>query len=93
MMDKAERWAEEARWLEEVGQSLSSLPTRQLGQMAVEARPSALGEEPAKRKLCPTVGGKAPWKEFFKAGHVKKTQEVLACHSCPLRDLAVSKEH
>ena len=35
--------------------------------------PSALGEEPAKRKLCPTMGGKAPQKEFLKAGKVKKT--------------------
>ena len=43
--------------------------------MAAEARPSTLGEEPAKRKLCPTVGGKAPWKEFLKAGHVKKTRK------------------
>ena len=57
------------------GQSLSSLPTRQLAQMAVEARPSALGEEPAQRKLCPTVGGKAPRKEFLKAGKVKKTRK------------------
>ena len=62
-------------WLEEVGQSLSSLPTRQLAQMAAEAGPSALGEEPAQRKLHPTVGGKAPWKEFLKAGQVKKPRK------------------
>ena len=43
--------------------------------MAVEARPSALGEEPVKRKLYPTMGGKAPQKEFLKAGHVKKTRK------------------
>ena len=42
--------------------------------MAAEARPSALGEEPAQRKLQPTVGGKAPRKEFLKAGKVKKTR-------------------
>ena len=75
MLEVAKRWVEEARWLEEVGQSLLSLPTWQLAQMAVEARPSALGEEPAKRKLCPTMGGKAPQKEFLKAGHVKKTRK------------------
>ena len=63
---------EEAGRLEAVGQSPSSLPTQQLAQMAVEARPSALGEEPAQRKLHPTVGGKAPQKEFLKAGKVKK---------------------
>ena len=75
MVEEAERWVEEARWLEEVGKSLSSSPTQQLAQMAVEARPSVLGEEPAKRKLCPTMGGKAPQKEFLKAGKVKKTRK------------------
>ena len=74
-LDKAERWVEEARWLEEVGQSPSSLPTQQLAQMAAEAGPSASGEEPAKRKLCPTMGGKAPQKEFLKVGHVKKPRK------------------
>ena len=63
---------EEANRLAEGGQSLSSLPTQQLVQMAVEAGPSALGEEPARRKLRPTVGGKAPRKEFLKAGQVKR---------------------
>ena len=43
--------------------------------MAVEARPSVLGEEPVKRKLHPTVGGKAPQKEFLKTGKVKKTRK------------------
>ena len=43
--------------------------------MAAEARPSALGEEPVTRKLCPTVGGKAPWKEFLTARKVKKTRK------------------
>ena len=66
---------EEANRLAEVGWSPSSLPTRQLVQMAVEAGPSALGEEPAQRKLCPTIGGKAPRKEFLKAGKVKKTRK------------------
>ena len=42
---------EEANRLAEVGWSPSSLPTRQLVQMAVEAGPSASGEEPARRKL------------------------------------------
>ena len=41
--------------------------------MAVEARSSMLGrEEPARKKLQPTMGGKAPQKEFLKAGKVKK---------------------
>ena len=43
--------------------------------MAAETGPSVLGEEPAKRKLHPTMGGKAPQKEFLKAGKVKKTRK------------------
>ena len=74
-LEEMVRRVEEARWLEEVGRSPSSLLTQQLAQMATEARPSALGEEPARRKLHPTVGGKAPWKEFLKAGKVKKPRK------------------
>ena len=70
-----EKRVEEAERLGEVGRSPGSLPTKQLSQMAAEARPSTLcGEESARRKLQPTVGGKAPWKEFLKAGKVKKPQ-------------------
>ena len=75
MMEEAERQVEEASWLEEVGWLPSLLLTQQLAQMAVEARPSASGEEPAQRKLHPTIGGKAPWKEFLKTGKVKKTRK------------------
>ena len=47
-----EEWVEAAGQLEGVGRSLSSLPTQQLVQMAVEAGPSKLGkEEPVQRKL------------------------------------------
>ena len=66
---------DEARQLEDVGRSPSLLPTQQLAQMAAEAGPSASGEEPVRRKLHCTVGGKAPWKEFLKAGKVKKTRK------------------
>ena len=75
VMEEAERWVEEARWLEDVGRLLPLLLTQQLAQMAVEARPSALGEEPVRRKLHPTMGGKAPQKEFPQAGKVKKTRK------------------
>ena len=65
--------------LEGVGRSPPSLPTQQLAQMAAEAGPSKSGgEELAHKKLCPTMGGKAPQKEFLQAGKVKKKQEVLA---------------
>ena len=74
-LEEMVKWVEEAGWLEEVGQSPLSLPTQQLAQMATEAGPSASGEEPAQRKLCPTIGGKAPRKEFLKAGKVKKTRK------------------
>ena len=47
--------------------------------MAAEARPSTLGgEELARKKLQPTVGGKAPQKEFLKASKVKKTRKYLS---------------
>ena len=75
MLEEAERWVEEASQLEEVGRSLSLLLTQQLAQMAAEAGPSALGEEPAQRKLHPTIRSKAPRKEFLKAGKVKKTRK------------------
>ena len=71
-MEEMIGWVEEVNKLVEVGQSPSLLPTQELAQMAVEAGPSALGEEPAQRKLHPTIGGKAPWKEFLRAGKVKK---------------------
>ena len=44
--------------------------------MAAEAGPStSAGEEPAQRKLWPTVGGKAPQKEFLKDGIWKRPQK------------------
>ena len=74
--DKMKRRVAEAEQLDEVGRSPQLLPTQQLAQMAVEARPSTLGvKEPARKKLHPTVGGKAPRKEFQKAGVIKKTQK------------------
>ena len=78
----------EAEWLEEMGRSSQLLLTWQLAQMAAEARPSILGrEEPAKKKLQQTVGGKGPRKEFLKAGKVKKTWKyqpgtVALCTIC-----------
>ena len=75
MLEEAERQVEEARWLEDVGRSPSSLPTQQLAQMVLEAGPSASGEEPVRRKLHPTVGGKAPQKEFLTARKLKKTRK------------------
>ena len=93
MMEEAERQVEEAWQLEEVGQSPLSSPTWQLAQMAADAGPSVLGEEPAKRKLCPTMGGKPPWKEFLKAGKVKKTRKYQPGTVALLRDPAVPKEH
>ena len=76
---------EEVGQLEEVGRSLLSLPTQQLAKMAVEARPSKLGgEEPPHKKLQPTMGGKAPWKEFLQTGKVKKPRRyqlgIVALH-------------
>ena len=95
-----ERRKVEAARSEEVGRLPESSPTQQLDQMAVEARPSMLGgEEPARRKLCPTMGGKAPQKEFLKAGKVKKpwrywprTVALLEiCHFQKSTNLLISK--
>ena len=72
----------------------------ELAQMAAEAGPSTLGgEEPAQRKLRPTVGGKAPQKEFLKAGKLKKPQRhklgtVALCEICQFQknaDLLICK--
>ena len=93
MLEEAERGVEEARWLEDVGRSPLSLPTQQLAQIAAEARPSALGEEPVWRKLQPTMGGKAPPEGISPGWKSKEDQEVPAWHSCSLGDLAVPKEH
>ena len=66
----------EAEQLEGVGRLPPLLPTQQLAQMAVEVRPSMSGrEEPARKKLQSTMGGKAPQKEFIKASKVKKTRK------------------
>ena len=66
----------EAGQLEGEVRSSLSLLTLQLAQMAVEAGPSMLGkEEPVRRMLWPTVGGKTPWKEFLQAGKVKKIRK------------------
>ena len=92
-VEEAEKQVEEARWLEEVGQLPSSLPTQQLAQMAAEARPSISGEEQVKRNLHPTVGGKGPQEGIPQGRKSKEDQEVPAWHSCSLRDLAVPKEH
>ena len=84
----------EAEWLEEVGTLPGSSPTWQLAQMAVEARPSTLGrEEPAHKKFWPTVGGKAPWKEFLQVVLLKKPQKLPTRDSGFSQDLPVSKEH
>ena len=70
---KMERRKVEAEKLEEVRRLLESSPTQQLAQMAAEAGPSTLGrEEPARKKLQLTVGGKALRKKFLKAVKVKK---------------------
>ena len=75
----------EAEQLEGLGRSLSSLPTQKVAQMAVEAGPSMLGgrEEPARKKLCPTMGGKAPQEGILMGQQGQETLEVMARDSCP----------
>ena len=72
---EVERRRVEARKLEEVRRSLELSPTKQLAQMTTEAGPSmSEGEEQARKKLWPIVGGKAPRKEFLKARKLKMPQ-------------------
>ena len=74
-LGEMERRRVEAEKLEEVGRLPESLPTQQLAQMAAKAGPSMSGgEEPARKKLWPTMEGKAPRKKFLKAGKVKTGQ-------------------
>ena len=79
------RRQEEVRKLEKVGRSPELSPSQQLAQMATKAGPlTSAGEEPGQRKLWPIVGGKAPWKEFLKAGILKRPQKywlgIVALH-------------
>ena len=61
--------------IEEEGRGGEAGGSGQLVQVAVEAGPSTSGrEEPDRRKLLLTMRGKAPRKEFLKAGKVKKPQ-------------------
>ena len=83
-----------AEKLEEVGRSLESLPTWQLAQMAVEAGPSTSGrDEPVRKKLWLTVGGKAPQKEILQARKVKKPLEVPARDGDVPWDLSISEKY
>ena len=83
-----EKRVEEVERLGEVRSSPESSPTQKLAQMGGEDRPSTLGgEEPARRKLQPTMGGKAPKKEFLRAGKVKKPQKYW------LRTVALCESH
>ena len=78
MVEEAERQVEEARWLEEVGRSPSSLPTQQLAQMAAEAGPSVFGEEPAEKEASPYSGRQSPLEGIPQGWEGKEDQEVLA---------------
>ena len=46
-----------------------------VGPDSCEGQAICLGVGAAWRKLHPTIGGKAPWKELLKAGKVKKTRK------------------
>ena len=78
----------EAEQPEEAGKLQQLSPSQQLAQMTAEARPPMSGvKEPGQKKLCPTVGGKTPKKEFLTAGKLKKTQKyqlgtMVLCKIC-----------
>ena len=75
-MEEAEKQVEEARRLKDVGRSPSSSQPNSWPRWLQRPGPSMAGqEEPVRRKLQPTIRGKAPQKEFLQAGKVKKTRK------------------
>ena len=75
--DEMRRRVAEAEQLEEAGRSPQSLPSQQLAQMAAKAGPSMSGgDKPTRKKLHPTMGGKAPRKEFLTAGKLKRPKST-----------------
>ena len=88
-----ERTVEEAEKLGEVGSLPESSPTWQLAQMAVEARPSMSGrEELARRKLWPTMGGKAS-RRNSSGLKSEEAPKVLTGDSAFLWDPSISEKH
>ena len=72
---EVEQRREELKKLEWVGRFPEASLTRQLAEMAAKVGPlTSAGEEPAQKKLQLIMGGKAPKKEFLKAGQLKKPQ-------------------
>ena len=74
-MEEAERQVEEARQLEDVEGPCHHCQPNSWSKWLQRPGHLLWGEEPVRRKLCPTVGGKAPWKEFLMAGKVKKPRK------------------
>ena len=69
------KWVEEAGRLEAVGQVTDIVTDLTVGPDGCRSWAICVGGEPAQRKLHPAIGGKAPQKEFWKAGKVKKTRK------------------
>ena len=92
-LDEMVKQVEEAGQLEEVGWSLSSLLTRQLAQMAAEDWAICLRGAACPKEALPYCQGQGPTERVPEGRAGKEAQEVLAWHSCPSRDLAVSEEH
>ena len=93
MMEEAERQVEEARQLEDVGRSLSSLPTRQLAQMAGGGQAICFGGGASPEEAPTYCGRQSPLEGISLGWKSKKDQEVPAWHNCSLGDPAVPKEH
>ena len=73
--EEMRRRVTETEQLEELGRLPELLPTQHLAQMTEEVRPStSCEEEPAHKKLQPTMGGKAAQKEFLWVAPLKKPQ-------------------
>ena len=76
MLNEHQRRREEAGRLEEVWRSPRLSPTWQLVKLVAEVGPSEPARvEPAKKMLRPTMGGKAPQKQFPMAAQLKRPQK------------------
>ena len=74
MLEEAERWVEEARWLEDVGRSPSLLPTRSWPRWLQRLGHLLQGRSQSGEALT-YHERQSPLKEFLQAGKVKKTRK------------------
>ena len=76
MVEEAERWVEEARWLEEVGRSPSLSPTWQLAPDGCRGRAMCFGGGASCKEALPYYGRQSPPEGIPQGWEGKEDQEV-----------------